>query len=393
MDRHALVVVGQGALGAAAAWQAVELGVEDVLVLDRGAPCSGTSPRGVGLVNLLLEHPEDIGLVKRSIEAFERLDAAAGPSFTYHDTGGLLIVGADQADEAERRRRLWRAQAVDVRRVDPGDVRGLPGTEGLSLAADEHAYLSEGDGWTVTTDAVAAMLDRVEAAGGQLAPNTPVDRVDDGTVHLASGRRIEADAIVLAAGIWTPELIDHAWPVPVQAYRAQAVCLEHGQEATPGPCVHDAVTHAYWRPEGPGKLIIGDGTDLAPHDPEADPRTDPDLPNRLLERLVERWPAARGALLVRAWAGLEAGTPDARPLVGSVPGMDRVVLCTGGNGFGFMRSPALGEAAARIALGKAPPVPIQGARPERFDDPPERFEMREGFSFGRADVSTPERER
>ncbi len=382
MTRHRLIVVGAGVLGAATAWQATRLGVEDVLVVDRGAPCSGTSPRGVGLVDLLVQDPVDVGLVQRSLEAFHALDDAAGPRFTFHDTGGVFITGPEHRREVGRLERLWRAQAVDVRTTDPHHLREIPGMDGLELAGDETVHVTEDDGWAVTTDAVNAMLDEVEVAGGDVRAHAPVDRVDDGQVHLREAERLEAEAVVVAAGVWTPPLLEHAWPVPLRAYRAQAVALSHGQPATPGPCVHDAVNHVYWRPEGPGKLLVGDGTDLSPHDVDNQPQPDADIAPRLKEALVERWPAAADASLVSAWAGLEAGTPDTRPLVGDVPGLDDVVVCAGGNGFGFMRASALGEAAARIALKRPVPFPTRPMHPDRFADPPTRFEMQEGFALG-----------
>lgn len=374
-----LIVVGAGALGAATAWEAAQQG-SDVLVLDRSAPCSGTSPLGAGLVSRLIWRPDDIGLVDRSVEAFRRLDRVSGERFTYNETGSVTVVGPDHEREAERLLRVWRAYGIDVEPVGADRLDDVPGLSGLELSPDETALVTDADGWAVTTDAVTAMLDRVEGAGGEIRAHTPVERVDDGGAHLADGDRLRAGAVVVAAGVWTPELFDHGWGPPILAYRAQAAALEHGQATTPGPCVHDVANHTYWRPEGPGKLVAGDGTDLSEHATDREPTTDARFAAGLKERVANRWPGAGDAKLVRDWAGLAAGTPDARPLVGAVPGLETVYLCAGANGFGFMRAPALGQAVAHAALGHDPPVPPTGMRPDRFEDPPTSFEMEEGFA-------------
>lgn len=381
MADHQLIVVGAGAMGAASAWHASQQ-VDDVLILDKGQACSGTSPRGAGLVHRLLWDPLDVGLVARSIGQFRALDEAQGPGFTYHDPGGLLIAPASKARQLDRLERIWHAQGVEVLElIDHDEVAELPGGESLAVGPDELVHLVEDDGWCVTTDAVQAMLGQARANGAELRPHTPVDRVEDGAVVLGDGQRVTAEAVVVAAGVWTPGLLEELWSVPLKAYRPQAAVLEldHPDGL---PIVHDAAHGTYWRPEGPGKLLVGDGTVLTPQTPDDDPPVEPGFIEALAEKLSARWPGAGQAGLVRAWAGYEAATPDRKPLLGPVPGTQQTYLCTGGNGFGFMRSPALGEAAACLALGQPAPLPIQDLAPDRLElADVEGFEPREGFAL------------
>ncbi len=378
-----VLIVGAGALGAATAWQLTELGCEDVLVVDRGQACSGTSPQGAGLVNRLLWHPEDIALVEASITAFKELDERAGGRFSYHETGGLLITGPEDDQAMDRSLRIWRAQGLDVSEVAPGELSSIPGCEHLQARESERCVVTERDGWAVTTDAVNAMLDQATARGAELWTRQPIAKVEPGRVELADGGQLTADRILVACGVWTPDLLaDLAAPLPLQAYRAQATAFEHGAGEIHGPCVHDCVHHTYWRPEGPSKVVAGNGTDLSNQDLDAPPRADAGLSEHLAARLAHRWPTIAKAKPVRAWAGYEAGTPDARPLVGPLPGLEGVHVCAGGNGFGFMRSPALGEIAAHLLLDRDPPHPAHNLDPGRFEGLQEPFEVREGFALG-----------
>lgn len=379
---YEVLVVGAGAMGAATAWHAARLSSGDVLLVDKDQVCSGTSARGVGLVSRLLQEPHDIGLVERSRQWFGHLDEAASRSFDYHETGSLLILGPQHEDEVDRLMRVWRAQAIDVRSVAPDRVPEIPGCEGLKLDASEHGFFTEQEGWCVTSDAVQAMVAQARQHGAEVRTEASVDRVEEGRVRLASGESIEAEAIVIAAGVHSRQLIGEGWRPPLDAYRPQAAVLEHSG-ASGGPIVHDAVKGTYWRSEGPGRVMIGNGTDLDSHDPDEPVAADPHFAPLVAERFTERWPEASEVREVRSWAGLEAATPDARPLVGAVPGQEQTYLCTGGNGFGFMRATALGEALAHQILGKGPPIALHGCHPSRFDaDVGTGFPMREGFSLG-----------
>lgn len=373
-----LVVVGAGAMGAATAWHTARLGA-DVRLLEAETVCAGTSARGVGLVTRLLWEPPDVGLVDRSQRWFAELDGDEG--FTYHDVGALLIVGPEHEDEVDQVFRTWRAQAIDVRPVAPADVPDIPGCAGLELAKAEHAFFTEEDGWCVTTDAVRAMVERARQRGASVETGCEVEQAGDGFVDLADGSRIEADAVVVAAGVHSRQLVPDGWRPPLDVYRPQAAVLEHGGPDT-GPIVHDTPNRTYWRAEGEGRVMVGDGTDMSSHDPDEQPSADRRFAPLVAERLADRWPAAADAREVRSWAGLEAATPDARPLVGQVPDREELYLCTGGNGFGFMRSPALGEGLAHEILSKGSPVPLHGCEPSRFEAGfGTGFEMGEGFAL------------
>lgn len=380
MPDPTIAVVGAGALGASAAWHLARETPAQVHVIDRD-PSRGTTPRGAGLATPLVEHPEDVGLVQRSRTLYERLDAAT--RFSLEATGGLLVGGPEHRELLDRRSRMWRAHGVEVQAAGPDTLEDLPGCRELSLDGDERAYLSPADAWADPEAAVDAMLERVQAAGGTVELGTPVERVTARGVELADGERVPAERTVLAAGVWTPALLDHVWQPPIGAYRAQAVGLEHALDETPGPIVHDAAAGLYWRPTASGALA-GDGTDLADHDVSSAPEPDEDLGERLAALFAQRCPTAAPVEPGQARAGYAAGTPDTRPLVGPLPGLDEVVLCTGANGFGFMRAPALGELAAHHALDRAPPLPAPATDPARFEDPPDAFPLREGFALDEA---------
>ena len=103
----------------------------------------------------------------------------------------------------------------------------------------------------------------------------------------------------------------------------------------------------------------GDGLRVAMGDPAPrwsfDARVDESVLGDRLRRLAHRFPAAAGARVDRAWAGLYDMTPDAHPILGKVG--DSLFVACGFSGHGFMQAPAVGEAIAQLVLEGERPGP------------------------------------
>ena len=60
-------------------------------------------------------------------------------------------------------------------------------------------------------------------------------------------------------------------------------------------------------------------------------------------------------------------TPDCRPLLGAIPGIEGLHVCAGFSGMGFKISPAIGLVMSELLLdGVAKSVDIQAFAPDRF---------------------------
>ena len=62
---------------------------------------------------------------------------------------------------------------------------------------------------------------------------------------------------------------------------------------------------------------------------------------------------------------LYTSTPDLDYVIDTVPGFPNVVLAGGGSGHAFKMGPAIGDAAAALALGVKPPLSLETFRLDR----------------------------
>lgn len=367
-----IIVIGGGALGGGAALALAEED-HDVTLVERATLGAGASAKAAGVVSTMTWNDEDYRLIAETrgrvgelISLVAGVEPAARGAWTAYDS--IVVAKGDKLraldamqDRLERfteepERLGWREAAAAF----PG-VRFGPGEE--ALVAQEDGVLEAGD-------FLAALRARLDQEGVTVRENAPI------TVAEA---RAETEGIVVAGGAWTRGLLAEAGvALPLQAFRTQAASVPHPSPHEL-PIVHDAVHGFYARPESEASVLAGDGTVLEDHDPDGyDERGDPAFVDRIAAGLSQRFEGFEQANIRSTWAGLCVSTPDARPLCGPVPGEEGLWVLTGDNGYGLMRSLALGHRLAQAVDGDVDP----GLDPGRFgDDWDPDFPMREGFGF------------
>jgi len=331
-----IVVAGAGAVGASIAYHLALLGALDVVLADRAEVASGATGKAMGGVRQQFSTREEVALVRESLPLFRELGAP------FFEPVGYLFL----ATTAEGRGRLLeraegqRGLGVPVEEVDASSVRGLRADDVLAaVICREDGVAEPGE---VTRELVA------RAAGGGVEVRERTD-----------ARSIPHDVLVVAAGASSPELCPE---LPVRPLCRQLVDV--GPVAslpTDLPMVVEEETGFHFRRRGHTLR-------LAMPEPDARWGTDEVVDDGVVEdkrrRLAHRYPAAAGAPVVRAWAGLYDMTPDAHPVIGWVG--DGVYAACGFSGHGFMQSPAVGRGVAEELLGVPSTVDLSPYRLERF---------------------------
>jgi sarcosine oxidase, subunit beta len=368
-----VVIVGAGVIGAATAFHLSQLGAGDVLVLDRATVGSGMSCRSSALVRMHYTFGPEVELAVRSDAMFEAWPDLVGRPGCVRRTGFVRIVspgeeGALRANVAMQRALGARAEVIDaagLKEVAPG------------LRADDVACAAwepnggYGDGAVVAGDLLAAARER----GVRYRPHATVASLltDGGRVigvELA-GDRVYAGTVVLAAGVWCPPLLRTAGVVlPIETELHRVAVLAHGAgQGAPVACI-DSVTQTYFRPEAGGAMtLVGGFTGQRGADPDAPAAAAGEDLAPLVQAASHRVPALEDAGIVRGVTGVYDMTPDARPLLGRLPGLDGLIVAAGFSGMGFKIAPAVGEGIAGMIAG--PPaggVDLAPFRPNRLSE-------------------------
>lgn len=351
-----IAIVGAGAVGTTAAAYLAEDGHE-VWLYEADRLAAGASGRAAGLT--YDAYADSLGMELASISQQSFRDADGDSPFWFTDCPYIWFAteSGDIATAIRRGVRGMQDRGVDASIVDPESLEAeFPG---LAMGDVEVIAIARNAGYADPECFVRRQAERAITAGAKLRENTPVEvRSDPPRVDHEDGTE-QFDAIGVAAGARTRELLAEAGhPIAVAPYRVQALITDgHGRAV---PMLFDATAEIYARPHEAG-LLVGDGTEETAVDPDIWAE---DADDWFLENMMRYLPSriSSPGSLKRAWAGLCTATPDGEPLVGTVtPGLS---IATGWHGHGFMWAPATGRLLAKSLTTTPTPEP-------RFD--PLRF--------------------
>ena len=377
------VIIGAGAFGLSAGFQLASLGAGTVVVLDRFAPGSQTSPRAAGLYKLVQADETLCRLAQLSIDVITGFSAATGLSLPYVASGSLLTARTrDHAVIVEEEAAAAARWGVSLEPLDGKGVnRVAPYLTGRDIRA---AYFIPGD---IYIEEPRTLLEAYVAAIGQLgshvighAPVTAI-RTEHGDVIGVSTPRgdIATPLVVDAAGAWARGVGALAGvDVPIAPVRHQLLITQPIAGMSPTePIARIIDASAYLRSAQGGIMMGGMEQDPLAIDPRADPEfTIADTP--LDMRVLDGFTASLGPLVpalgdtpvAEHRGGLFTMTPDAHFLAGPVPGLRGFWTATGCNGSGFSISAGIGRALAEWIVGGEPPLDLSPLSPGRFGPGP-----------------------
>jgi glycine oxidase len=374
-----VAVVGAGVVGLAIAWRALRSGLS-VAVVERERAGAGASGVAAGMLAPVTE--ADFGEeanVALNLAGRERWPAFAaelaersGVDIGYRESGALVL--AVDRDDAEELRRLVTLQqeleletewlsARDCRRLE----RGLSPRVRGGIAAPREAHVDP-------TAMLAALRACVDGAGGELVEGAAVEQVeyDDRTgrvagLRLGGGGRIEAGAVVLAAGAWSGRLggLPDVPTLPLRPVKGQVLTLRTpvGRPQLATRLVR--TPRCYVVPRADGRVVVG--ATMEEHG--FDTRVTAEGVFRLLEAAREVLPDVDELELLSARAGLRPTMRDNRPAIGpsSVEGL---LWATGHGRNGVLLAPLTAETVVSKLRGEPPPAEVRPFDPRRFGVPP-----------------------
>jgi glycine/D-amino acid oxidase-like deaminating enzyme len=377
------VVIGAGAFGLSTAYQLAALGAGHVVVLDRFAPGSQTSPRAAGLYKLVQADETLTRLSRSSIDIIRGFADATGVPLSYVQSGSVLAARTpDHAALVDEEAEAAAGWGVDVEHLDAAGVhRVAPYLTGRDIRSawfvPDDIYIEE------PRSLLAAYIAAIEQLGSTVighAPVTGIALVDGAIAGVSTARGdIATPLVVDAAGAWARAVGSLAGvEVPIAPVRHQLLITRPIAGMSPTePIARIVDASAYLRPARGGLMMGGMESDPIAIDPRTDPSftmADTPLDMGILDSFTEALgplvPALGDTPVAEHRGGLFTMTPDARFLAGPVPGVRGLWTATGCNGSGFSISAGIGRALAEWMVGGEPPFDLSSLNPGRFGPGP-----------------------
>lgn len=378
-----LVIVGGGIVGAATAFFAARAGLKVAVLERRPALSTLTTPASTGAFRLQFDNPEEIALVRETVEMLDNFSELTGLKDYDVDIHkqGYLFCTTEPASIDRQKALLAKQHSWGLT-----DVEWLTGDEARARfphVAPEvvGARFRAGDGWLdVRKLSLGYALAAQQTGRVSFTVNSAVTGFDlyGGTMKAVktTNGSIDTNAVVIAAGPFSSAVGSYAGVnIPLSLVRRQKLVMPDVAEVPQNaPMTIDEETGSHWRPAMRGALALRTVPGVQPGPPLDDVPTSAQFAFDLLDpaspysvaRISPFWRNvwARGTDHWFLQAGQYAYSPDHRPLLGPTPVPGLYVNC-GYSGHGIMTSGAASRLVVDTITGKLAP----DGNPFRFDRP------------------------
>ena len=349
-----VVVVGGGAIGASVLWHLSDLGVRDVVLLEKATLGSGSTSRSAGGIRQQFADELNVRIMTRSVPAFESFDERFNTDIGFRQPGYLMLIDAQHQTAFDDALEVQRALGVLTQRLSVEQVVALvPQIDPDGLVG---ATFNPRDGYASPEAVVLGYAQAAHARGARIAQSCAVTDIE------VRGNRVQAvvtdqgriatSVVVCAAGVGSAAVgrmvgVD----LPVRAQR-QWLHYSPGDCGLPMnlPLTVDFATGVYLHREGPGLLLGGRESSL----------------DELAERATARLPVLEHLEVQASWSGDYEMSPDHNAMVGGGRDPEGFFYATGFSGHGFQQCPAVGEHLAERILGTEPIMDLASLSVERF---------------------------
>jgi len=368
---YKVIVAGGGLIGTSISYYLAKSGVEVTLIETKDI-ASGTSGACDRAIMLQSKKPgPTLDLAIESAALYEELEEELGMDLEYRKSGGMIIIETEEELKAME-------DMVSLQQNSGIDVQLISGVE----ARERQSGLSEellGSTWWEHDAEVNplkvsfAMASSARKLGaeiklGSLVRNLITERNRVIGVETTE-EKIYADAVVIAMGVWSPQLLKPLGvDVPITPRQGQILVSERLP-----PFLHTGVLSASYiankltknenKETGnrfgvglaigqthSGSLLIGGSRQFVGYTTE----TNPEVTKQIGEAAVRAFPQLANVRVIRTFAGLRPYTPDAKPILGPVNGVDGIYLAAGHEGDGVALAPITGKIMAQVVCGENP---------------------------------------
>jgi len=354
-DGHVdVAVVGGGVTGCAAALRLAEGGLS-VRLHEQRAIAEGASGRNGGfalrggatrydVARETYGHERAAAYWRWTEDALERLETLAGDAL--RRPGSYRLAADEEEREAIR-------SEYEALREDGIAAEWLDEVPGGAAGRFHGAISHPGDGSIQPARFVRRLAARASEAGADLREH---DRVAD-------VEALDADHVVVATDGYghglVAELADLIWPT-----RGQVIVSEPLDRV-----LYDRPHYArqgfdYWQQLPDRRVVLGGFRDVSIMDELTDVEETTETIQTALESFLGELVGGTPHVTHR-WAGIFGLTQDMLPLVGRVPGRDRLWVAAGYSGHGNVLGFACGELVADAILGRGSPQ-LELLDPARF---------------------------
>lgn len=366
--RHAdIVIIGGGINGVACAYQLARRGMGEIVVLEKGYPGVGATGRCGGGIRQQWGMAENIVLARESVRIFENLSAELGFNIFFRQ-GGYLMLAYDEHEVALVEENVPKQNELGVatRIMTPSEIGAF--VPGLNVDGVLAGAFCPTDGTAYPYAVLWAYAEAARRLGAKIYLRTEaraVERVSEGAYEIrADGVTFRSPRLLNVAGARTRDIAAMIGiQIPTEPFRHE-IAVTEPLKAFLEPMVISIKKGFYFSQSLRGEIVGGISTDG--ETPSHSTGATPGFLFKYAAALREVFPGLGNAHVIRQWAGSYDMSPDHRPIIGGVDGVEGYFHACGFSGHGFMLSPIVSQLLAELITTGRTSIPIDSLNLNRF---------------------------
>ena len=363
-----VVIIGGGISGLSTAYNLAHMGCKDVVLLEKESLYSGSTGRCAAGVRQQFGLEVNCRLAKGSCEILENLNELLDyeRDIEFKQGGYLWLLYTDEEVEVYKKSvQLQNSLGIKSRLITAEEaLKIVPylNPEGIKACTfhqkDGHANPFQ------VSQAYAQAAKRLGVEINIFTEVTDIKVKNNHIVEVSTDKgKIATNKVLNAAGAFAKDIGEMVGvKLPLRPERHQILVTEP-VEPLLDPMVISTELSCQQDPHG--SFLMGCEST---NEPEG---TDVSSSWRWMEEMAKRvckiLPILSNIKVVRQWAGSYTITPDAAPILGSVPEVEGFYLAGGFSGHGFMLGSMTGVLMAECILGKETTIPIDKLDVGRFE--------------------------
>lgn len=382
---YSVIVVGGGIIGTSAAYYLSKSGA-DVTLLEAKDIASGTS--GACDQHVLLQSKKPGPVLELAVEGkklYPELEEELNVDLEYRSEGGMILMESEEEKELLTKKvAQMQEYGVDVttlsadqaREKQPGLAEHILGSTWCPDEAKVNSF-----------NVCFSMAKAAQNLGATIRLGAQVTEliIKQGKVAgvKANGEELYADAVLVAAGVWTPQLTKPlGLDVPIVPRRGQILV----SEKIPPFLKRSVLSYAYIAAKGKntadpsegadaagvglvmeqtesGNLLIGGSREFVGFNTE----TTSEVTSAIGRAAVKTFPELANVRIIRSFSGLRPNTPDGKAILGPVEQFPGLYLSAGHEGDGIALAPITGKVMADVICDQNSSIDISPFLFNRFE--------------------------
>mgnify|MGYP000133969538 FL=1 len=378
-----IVIIGGGVVGMSTAFHLANKGIKDITIIEKDSIGSGSSSQAAGIVTCLQWNATSVVARMKTLDLFENFSKILD-GYTFQQVGCLnLSTKSDYEDGSDLR------ELHDNLGAKYETYIGKELTEKFSdvkTTDNEYGVLDPRGGFSEPHTYIPALKRKIENMGVKIQENEIINNFIfngnkiTGIVTYSKEEKSEkkylADDVVCTVNAWTNILLENLdFKIPMKNFIHERFVTEKYDRELNLPAINDRVYQSYIRGTEDNRILVG----TSQHNPENFIINDKDFNieelapyDNALDFLKESFQHRVPIIKDKKWdyhtVGLISVTADATPVIGPVPKLEGLYLCSNFHSGGFAYNPVAGLLVTEHILYGKTSIDSDTYLPSRFND-------------------------